>query len=165
MTRPAPAASFYSADSYRPEESIGLLMRKVLSHVAQAADRRLGEHELTHGQWAPLYKLRFGGANTVAELARELQVDAGAMTRMLDRLEAKGLCRRVRSTVDRRVVHLELTAAGRRVADKVPGVLAEVFNEHLAGFSAAEFDTLKGLLRRMLANAEAIRADGEEAAA
>lgn len=158
---PQPAA-FYSADNYRPEESVGYLMRRVTTQIAQEADRRLGEHELTNAQWAPLYKLRMGHVNTVAELARELQVDTGAMTRMLDRLEAKGLCKRVRSTVDRRVVHLELTPAGRRVADKVPAVLAEVLNDCLAGFSKAEWNTLKDSLRRMLANAEALREDAPE---
>ncbi|MGA0612634.1 MarR family winged helix-turn-helix transcriptional regulator [Caldimonas sp. KR1-144] len=155
-------ACFYTGADYRPEESVGYLMRRVLNMVSQEADRRLGEHELTNAQWAPLYKLRAGHVNTVAELARELQVDTGAMTRMLDRLEAKGLCKRVRSTVDRRVVHLELTPAGRRVADKVPAVLADVLNECLAGFSKAEWTTLKDSLRRMLANAEAMRQESAD---
>jgi len=159
---PRQPASFYNAADYRPEESVGYLMRRVMTMVAQEADRRLGEHELTNAQWQPLYKLRIGSVDTVAELARELQVDTGAMTRMLDRLEAKGLCKRVRSTVDRRVVHLELTPAGRRVADKVPAVLADVLNECLAGFSKAEWTTMKEQLRRMLANAEAIRQEASD---
>ena len=146
--------------------SLGLLFRQVRDALRGAMELELAAngHDLTLSQYITLKKLHFGTASA-SELAQAAELNPGAMTRLLDRLEAKGLCRRVRSTVDRRVVHLELTAAGRRVADKVPGVLAEVFNEHLAGFSAAEFDTLKGLLRRMLANAEAIRADGEEAAA
>jgi DNA-binding HxlR family transcriptional regulator len=43
---------------------------------------------------------------------RGLGIDAGAITRMLDRLEAKGLVERVRSETDRRVVHVRLTEAG-----------------------------------------------------
>jgi DNA-binding MarR family transcriptional regulator len=34
--------------------------------------------------------IRKSGSATVAELARELQIDPGAMTRLLDRLESKG---------------------------------------------------------------------------
>jgi DNA-binding MarR family transcriptional regulator len=56
--------------------------------------------------------LRRSRASTVAELARELNTDPGAMTRLLDRLECKGLCRRSRSTDDRRVVNIELTPEG-----------------------------------------------------
>ena len=94
-------------------------------------------------------------AATVAELARETQSDPGAMTRLLDRLEAKGFCRRERSTDARRVVRVELTPEGEVAAHEVPVVLAQVLNEHLAGFSKAEWSQLKDMLRRMVANGEA----------
>ena len=94
-------------------------------------------------------------ASTVAELARETQSDPGAMTRLLDRLEAKGFCRRQRSTDDRRVVRIELTPEGELAAQEVPIVLSEVLNEHLAGFSKTEWSQLKDMLKRMVANGEA----------
>jgi DNA-binding MarR family transcriptional regulator len=150
-------ARFYKADRYSADESVGYLMRRVLSGMAQATDSRLEPHGLTNAQWVPLFKLRIGAAVTVAELARECQADAGSMTRMLDRLEAKGLCRRVRSTADRRVVNIELTQEGEKAADKVTPAIAEVLNSYLAGFTRAEWDTLKDLLRRMLGNADAVR--------
>ncbi|HPU51375.1 MAG TPA: MarR family transcriptional regulator [Burkholderiaceae bacterium] len=157
MTRARTPASFYSADRYSADESVGYLMRRVLTGMAQATDVRLEPHGLTNAQWVPLFKLRLGAAVTVAELARECQADAGSMTRMLDRLEAKGLCRRVRSTEDRRVVNIELTAEGERVADKVPPAIADVLNGYLAGFSQPEWETLKDMLRRMLENAATVR--------
>lgn len=153
---PAPAR-FYRADRYSADESIGYLMRLVINGMAQAADTRLEPHGLTNAQWVPLFKLRLGAAVTVAELARECQADAGSMTRMLDRLEAKGLCRRDRSTTDRRVVNITLTPEGERAADKVPPAIAEVFNGYLAGFSRDEWETLKGFLRRMLVNGDEVR--------
>ena len=79
------------------------------------------------------------------------------MTRALDRLEAKGLVQRERSNTDRRVVHLTLTPEGRTVAELVPGVLAEVLNGHLRGFSHAEWQQMLQLLQRMLANGDALR--------
>lgn len=150
-------ARFYRPDKYSADESVGYLMRRVLSGMAQATDTRLEPHGLTNAQWVPLFKLRLGAAVTLSELARECQADAGAMTRMLDRLEAKSLCRRVRSTADRRVVNIELTAEGERAADKVPPAIAEVLNGYLAGFTRPEWETLKDLLRRMLVNADAVR--------
>jgi len=83
------------------------------------------------------------------------------MTRALDRLEAKGLVRRERSEQDRRVVNLELTDEGQRLAGVVPAVLAEVLNVHLAGFSHEEWQTLLKLLRKMIANGDALK-DTEE---
>jgi DNA-binding MarR family transcriptional regulator len=93
-------------------------------------------------------------------LARWHQVDAGAMTRLLDRLEKKQLCRRVRSTEDRRVVQVELTSEGSAAIAGVPAVLAEVMNLHLAGFSKDEWQTLKSLLQRVAATGEALRDAG-----
>jgi DNA-binding MarR family transcriptional regulator len=120
-------------------------------------DKRLDIHDLTSAQWGPLMRLRTTGGSTVAELARWLNVDAGAMTRLLDRLEKKGLCKRVRSTEDRRVVKVELTPEGEAAIREVPAVLAEVMNAHLAGFSKTEWLALKTYLQRMLDTGDALR--------
>lgn len=154
--RSAPAR-FYRADGWRVEESIGYLMRRVVACLSSSIDHRFEAHDLTHAQWAPLLMIHQGRAGTVAELARECECDGGAMTRMLDRLEAKGLLRRVRSSEDRRVVNIELTPEGRQIAVRVPQVLADTLNDHLAGFSREEWQTLKGYLRRILANADSAR--------
>jgi DNA-binding MarR family transcriptional regulator len=156
---------FYCADGYNPEESVGYLMRRVLTQVAQEVERQLQASDLTNAQWVPLFKLFMGQASTVAELARECHLDGGAMTRTLDRLEAKCLCQRVRSVADRRVVHIELTAAGRAAAAGIPAVLSRVQNAHLVGFSMEEFETLKGFLRRILGNAQTPSTPGDSYAA
>jgi DNA-binding MarR family transcriptional regulator len=148
--------AFYCAGDYVPEDSVGYMIRRVLASVAHEVERQLVASDLTNAQWVPLLKLFMGRASTVAELARECQLDAGAMTRLLDRLEAKGLCRRVRSVADRRVVNIELTVEGRQAAAGIPDVLSRVQNAHLTGFSIEEFETLKGFLRRILDNAQTL---------
>lgn len=154
MSRDTPLAAnrFYEPVGYCADESVGWLMKRALLSIAQAADRRLEPKGITHAQWAALFMLQRCRASTVAELARETQTDAGAMTRLLDRLEAKGFCRRHRSTDDRRVVRIELTPQGEVAAKEVPVVLSEVLNEHLAGFSKTEWSQLKDMLKRMIVN-------------
>ena len=152
---------FYSPDNYRPDESVGYLMRRILNTVSLEVERELEPSGLTNAQWVPLLKLYMGVASTVAELARECQLDAGGMTRLLDRLESKGLLRRVRSSEDRRVVNLELTDEGRIAAKKIPAVLCGVQNAHMRGFTVEEWQLLKNLLRRILDNALAIQAEKE----
>jgi len=156
---------FYSPHNYRPEASIGYLMRNILNHVAQAVDRELAHTELTNAQWIPLFKLYSKKASTVAELARACEIDNGATTRLLDRMEAKGLCQRVRSEQDRRVVNIELTPAGNTAAADIPRILSDVQNAHLEGFSPEEFDALKGYLQRILDNAQRIKAASQAPAA
>jgi DNA-binding MarR family transcriptional regulator len=150
-------ANYYRAKDYGAEDSVGYLMRRVVTGIAHGVDRRLESVGLTNAQWVPLLRLHLGLATTVAELARGCQVDAGAMTRMLDRLEAKGLVRRMRSTADRRVVNIELTTEGMRAARQIPAVLCEVQNAHLAGVTRAEWQALKATLRRMLENSQALQ--------
>ena len=157
MPRIAPPADFYRPAAYCAEESVGYLMKRIMLSIVHQADKRLDAHGLTSAQWGPLLRLRTAGGSTVAELARWLQVDAGAMTRLLDRLEKKGLCKRVRSTEDRRVVQVELTPEGEAAVAGVPAVLSEVMNAHLAGFSKTEWLALKTYLNRMLETGEALR--------
>ncbi|RYF68570.1 MAG: MarR family transcriptional regulator, partial [Comamonadaceae bacterium] len=109
----APSAQgFYSSSHLEPEESVGYLMRKVMSSIRSQADAQLSTHDLTYAQWLPLFKISRCDQTTVASLARELETDPASMTRAMDRLEAKGLVVRERSTTDRRVVRLTLTPDG-----------------------------------------------------
>jgi DNA-binding MarR family transcriptional regulator len=153
---------FYRAEGYKPDESIGYLMRRILSLISQGVERELEPKGLTNAQWVPLLKLYMGKGSTAAELARECELDAGSMTRLLDRLEAKDLCRRIRSSEDRRVVNLELTDAGRAAAQEIPAILSRIQNAHLAGFSVEEWQVLKGYLRRILDTAQTLQAPAEK---
>lgn len=157
-----PDATFYQGERYRSEDSVGFLMRRIILSLINEVDRRLESLGLTHAQWTPLFLLFKGKASTLAELARELQIDPGALTRTLDRLEAKGLCTRVRSTEDRRVSHLQLTEEGLAAAAQVPSVLSEVQNAYLKGFSESEWLQLLDMLRRLGANAEAYKEQVKE---
>lgn len=143
---------FYSGDRWSAEESVGYLIRQTMSALNRAAETEMRPHGLTAVQWAPLMIISRGGNPTAASLARDLNTDTGAMTRMLDRLEAKGLLTRSRSVQDRRVVVLTLTDQGRELTTRIPHHLARVYNQHLSGFTNEEFLQLKVFLRRIIAN-------------
>ena len=139
-------------DSSRPlraEDGLMYMLRDALLAVSQCVNERADLTGSTLPQWLPLHKVHAGHADTVAKLARVCTIDTGAMTRLLDRLERKGLCQRVRSQSDRRVVHIELTPAGVAVAERVPHILCEVYNQVLAGFSPQEWEQLRTLLLRL----------------
>jgi DNA-binding MarR family transcriptional regulator len=145
---------FYKEQNYSAQVSVGYLMRRIVSLLAQELDHAMEPHGLTNAQWFPLLKLSQGQAHTAAELARCCELDASAITRLLDRLEDKALCQRVRSSEDRRVVNLALTEEGQKAAAVIPGVLCQVQNRLLSGFSEGEWQLLTGLLQRLLDNAQ-----------
>ena len=156
--KPAPAArtrkpaAHYTGETYSVDDSYGYLLRQVQASLLRHIERRVTTLDLTAQQWSPLFLMAQGKGDTAAALARARDTDTGAMTRMLDRLERKGLVQRKRSAGDRRVVHLEVTAEGRRAIARVPFAISDVLNLHLAGFSEREIRQLKRFLRRMIEN-------------
>lgn len=142
----------YQREGYRLGDSLGYLLKRTVAMLSGAIDQELVHYDLTHPQFSILMILHDTNCSTAAELARETCGDTGAITRMLDRLEAKGLVRRVRSAADRRVVNIELTAAGKAAADQMPTLAINVLNRHLQGVNREELETMKQLLRRLLGN-------------
>lgn len=156
-----PPARFYAARRYVAGDSVGWLLHAIVVSMRRRIEQRMAVHGLTAAQWLPLWWLKSGGPATARELARGLDIDAGAMTRLIDRLVAKGLVGRGRDGADRRVVRLSLTDAGDAVAARLPAVLAEVNNDYLRGFDEAEWRTLTALLRRMLDNGRGVAGSAE----
>lgn len=148
-----PIPSVSKASDYRIDESVGYLIKRVRAALSTAIDRELADFDVSHDQWSILIMIATARGDTAAELSREMCCETSSMTRMLDRLEAKGLVRRTRSEDDRRVVHLAITESGQALADRLPELMIRVMNRHLAGFSLDEVESLKGFLRRMLENA------------
>jgi len=145
---------FYQGDATAlgDHESVGYLIKLANQIVIRNLDAELQTYGLTAPQWVPLLVLSKGRADTVAGCAREIDVDTGAMTRMLDRLEAKGFLSRSRNDEDRRVVNVKLTKAGREIVKVIPPTICQVLNRHLRGFSEQEFENFKELLQRFIAN-------------
>ena len=142
----------YCVADFVMDESIGYLVKRVRSMLSAAVEREIAGHDVTYEQWGVLLMILKRGVDTAADLARGMDCDTGSMTRMLDRLEAKELIVRTRSTDDRRRVQLELTPGGKRLAERVVASIVKVLNRHLEGFSVEELEQFKGFLRRVLAN-------------
>lgn len=155
---------FYQGDDYAQTQSVSHLLYNLMLMIRREIEMRMTEHGLTDAQWKPLWLLQSGRATTANELARVADCDAGAMTRLLDRLAAKGLIERSRSETDRRVVQLRLTSAGADAAAKIPPLLAALNNDFLRGFSEDEWLQLRHLLERMTANGQALRSPDAVAA-
>jgi len=140
--------------------SVGQLMGRARASLLTTIDAELERFGLNSTQFAVLKHLGEGTARTAADLCRINRYDTGAMTRILDRLEEKGLVRRERCREDRRVVFLRLAPAGRALLPRLMAVGTRVVDAHLAGFSANEIEALKGYLHRMIDNGQA-RADNQ----
>jgi DNA-binding MarR family transcriptional regulator len=145
---------YYSGtpESLSQPNNVGHLIKQVQSSLNRMIDQHVSPLGLTAMQWRPLVMIRYRDVNTPAELSRQTFVDTGAMTRTLDRLEAKQFITRQRCPDDRRVVRITLTDSGTQVAEQILPAVAASLNAHLQGFSEQEITTLIGFLDRMLSN-------------
>jgi DNA-binding MarR family transcriptional regulator len=142
----------YRAETYRVEDSVGWLITRLRASIFAAVDREVAAWGVSAAQCSILLYIAAGRGDRAADIARDYDYDTGSMTRMVARLAAKRLLKRVRDAADRRVQRLELTAAGRKLAGEVPAVAVKILNQHLRGFTRAELEQLKGFLQRMLDN-------------
>jgi DNA-binding MarR family transcriptional regulator len=140
----------YTKDSFRLTQSVGFSLNKARNILIMELDAALKELEISSQQMGILLSVTRGLATTPFELSKLLGIDTGLMTRMLDKLEAKGLLERSRSVEDRRVVNLALTSKGEEVAARIPEIAPEVLNARLKNFSKAEFEELRRLLNKFI---------------
>ncbi|WP_144143509.1 MarR family winged helix-turn-helix transcriptional regulator [Paraburkholderia sp. BCC1884] len=142
----------YTPESFSLTQSVGFAISKARNVLIAEMDAALKELDITSQQMGILLSMQRGMAATPFELSKILGIDTGLMTRMLDKLETKGLLERSRSIEDRRVVNLKLTRAGEAVAGRLPQIAPVVLNRRLKKFSKTEFEELRRLLNKFLAD-------------
>jgi len=76
---------------------------------------------------------------------------------VLDGMQKQGLIARRRAADDGRVVTLHVTAAGRRLTDRIIPIAERYERVAVEGLSAGETETLKRLLRQLYANMDGLR--------
>src|SRR5437660_478979 len=98
----------YELRSFRSRDALGALVGRARKALAREFDRELEALGLNTAQALVIVLLAEGSAGTAADIGRELAHDPGAMTRIVDKLEAAGYVRRVPREHDRRAADLQL---------------------------------------------------------
>lgn len=133
--------------------TLALLFRQARTAMWAQMERELSAlgHDLTFSQYIALKKLADGTAS-VTDLARAAEVNPGAMTRLLDKLEARGLLVRDADPQDRRALHIRLTDAGMAIWRDVDQCGARVRERALSGIDEADRERLTRLLEQVRDN-------------
>lgn len=101
---------------------------------------RLDALGITYLQYIALLLLRRRGGQSIKELGERLSLDSNTLTPLIKRLEAAGLVTRRRDREDERVVRVDMTAEGERIADE-----ASCVSKDLAGKLKITPDQYKAL--------------------
>src|SRR5258708_10836833 len=113
-------------------------------------DEEVASLEVTAAQFVIIANVLKGHANSACELCKYMDYDRGAMSRMIDRLETKGLIRRGALAHTRRTMALEVTEAGKAAFSTIQAWLAKVVNPLFKGGSKQQGRVVGETLERML---------------
>ena len=107
------------------DEHLGYLIRRFQVWVFQDFIRTLEPVDIRPAQYSVLVVIGANAGLSQSDIADTLGIERARMARMLDRLEKRGLTRRLPSPRDRRSHALQLTAEGQKVLKRAKALAAE----------------------------------------
>lgn len=143
-------AKHYDVKSFTTGTSIGYLLKMAHTLLYERVTEAFADREINFMQWVVLMKLREGSGLTASDLCRKLRHDTGAFTRLVDQLQERGLLERERSESDRRLIRLNITPAGRKLATDLVPIFVDHLNAAFGDFTKAEFQELIRLLSKLI---------------
>lgn len=111
-------------------------MRRIARAVELHSRRLDRELDLTLPQHVVLSCVRDLGEVTSRAVSEQADVSPATVVGILDKLEAKGLIERYRSTRDRRIVHTRITVKGEAALQRAPAPLGTRFESEFLGLDA-----------------------------
>jgi DNA-binding MarR family transcriptional regulator len=107
-------------DSY-----LGYWLRFVSNQVSAGFQQRLAEKGATVAEWIVLRFLLTHAPCSLTRLADEMGMNKGALSRLVERLSQRGLIQCIPSSQDRRLLSIELTAAGLKLVPELAQIADE----------------------------------------
>jgi len=148
VTRLTPGSHSQRFDS--PEQELFLNIWRTYDRLRAFEDELFSRYDLTAQQYNALRLLGTAHPRPLAtlELAGRLVSRAPDITRLLDRLHARGLVARERPDDNRRTVQVALTDAGRQLLDELDAQVRDCHRRQVGHLSPEELSTLTDLLGR-----------------
>jgi DNA-binding MarR family transcriptional regulator len=129
---------------------LAILLARAGHRTLRAVGAAMAPYRVSVNQYVVLASLAASDDTSAGILAREAGVDSGAMTRLLDRMEALGLIERRIDRADRRVVRLHLTAHGRTLLPVLEAAALRVQEAFTHGHADEDIERFTRYLRAAL---------------
>jgi DNA-binding MarR family transcriptional regulator len=141
------------ARTVKKAELLGLKLMKASEMIQNEAQTLFKRHGLSAPQYNVLRILRGAGGEGLScrEISGRMITRVPDITRLLDRLQDKGLVERRRLESDRRVVMTEATPRGLALLQDIDRPLDQQVRDHFRSLGPADLDRLDGLMDVLLA--------------
>jgi len=137
-------------DVSRLNDHLGYWLRYVSNAVSHGFARRLEQHGVSVAEWVMMRMLLERSPMMSSRIAEDMGVTRGAVTKLADRLLAKGLVTREPSAEDGRVQLLGLTEEGSRLVPVLARLADENDEFYFRHLTGEEREVLRGLLGRLV---------------
>ncbi len=131
------------------EAHLGYWLRLVSNRVSGTFARLLQERRLSVAEWVALNQIDMGTDVTPAELAASMGMTRGAISKVLDKLEAKQWITRTASREDNRVQRVSPTRPGKRVLPELAAIADDNDARFFGALDSDEQATLRKLLQKL----------------
>lgn len=140
--------------NFNMDRSLGFILNRTSLRSKAAFAQKLKRFDISPEQWSLLFRVVERSGLTQKELSESTYKDQANITRTVDRLEKKGLLKRVQNALDRRSTNLHPTKQAVALVEQIAPI-STAYNEELTeGFSPEEREMLIGLLNRVYTNIE-----------
>lgn len=133
------------------EQEAFLSLQRTAEHLLRRSVEVLKPWDLSMTQYNVLRILRGAGKNGLpcSEIGERMVTEDSDITRLLDRLEKKGLIERARSAHDRRVVTARATRKALQLLSRLDAPVRDSAKQLMGGLSAQELETFSATLERL----------------
>ncbi|HEY0790758.1 MAG TPA: MarR family transcriptional regulator [Chthoniobacterales bacterium] len=131
------------------EAHLGYWLRLVSNHVSNRFKRALLAQQVSVAEWVLLRQLHARPEMIPGELAEALALTRGAVSKVLDKVEAKSWIKRTTQPQDNRVQLLSITDQGRRVLPTLAAIADHNDRHFFDCLDPAEQESLRCLLQKV----------------
>ncbi len=144
------SAPAHTQRDFHLHNSFTFWIGRLANVMKDAFNQKLASWDVTYPQWMILNVLHHQLADTPAQIAENIGVDRSAVTRLLDRLEAKNLAERMHDGLDRRSVKILMTRQGAALMDELNEAAREHQQLFLSQMHPTELRAFKTNLQKLL---------------
>ncbi|MFB9330193.1 MarR family winged helix-turn-helix transcriptional regulator [Paenibacillus aurantiacus] len=126
-----------------------VVLSKAYKTLMDQAMKDMKQHQLSPSEFTILEVLYNKGRIPLQQIGSKILVTSGSVTYNIDKLENRGLLKRVPCPDDRRVTFAEITEAGTELFDRIFPPHADVIHSLTAGLSGEEKRLATDLLKKL----------------
>lgn len=126
-----------------------IVMSRASKVILEEAHRLIEQYELNPTEFGVLELLYHRGRQPIQQIGKKILLRSGSMTYVVDKLEKRGLLKRVSCEKDKRVTYISITERGKEV-------IQSIFPEHekniktlMSGLNTEEQETAIELIRKL----------------